>query len=225
MTPIILIPAYNEVATIGNVVTDAILISGWPVLVIDDASIDDTIKRAECAGAMILPLVTNLGSWGAMQTGIRYAVELNAPIVVTMDGDGQHQAKCIPALIAPIIAGIADVTIGAHIKRANGAKHLAWQFFRIITGLKIEDLTSGFRGYNNKALLVLASSNATLLDYQDIGVLMLLREAGLRFIEVEVEMRPRTNGTSRIFTSWLQVARYIAITLILCIGKWDRHLR
>lgn len=223
MTPIILIPAYNEAATIGRVVTDAALISGWPVLVIDDASIDDTIAQAECAGALVLPLVTNLGSWGAMQTGIRYAIELNAPIVVTMDADGQHQAKCLPALIAPIIAGVADVTIGAHIQRVNGAKHLAWQLFRAITGLQVADLTSGFRGYNHKALLVLASANATLLDYQDVGVLMLLREAGLRFLEVEVEMRPRINGISRIFSSWLQVARYLAVTLVLCIGKWDRR--
>lgn len=215
----ILIPAYNEGKTIAQVVTEAIAISNWPVLVIDDASQDDTITQAISAGAVVLPLAVHLGSWGAVQAGIRYAVEMNADIAITMDADGQHLARCLPRLIEPLQMEITDVTIGAYMQRINGAKLVIWRILKAVSGLYIEDFTSGFRGYNRKALHILAAANATLLDYQDIGVLMILQEAGLRCIEVKVDMLPRSNGNSRIFNSWLQIARYIGVTLILCISK------
>lgn len=217
----ILIPAYNEGVTIGSIVAEALRVTGWPVLVIDDASRDDTVAQAVAAGARVLPLVANLGSWGAVQAGIRYALDTGVEMVITMDADGQHRPDCLHHLVGPIRAGDADVTIGAHVGRASAARLLAWRVFRAITGLGVEDLTSGFRGYNQAALRVLASPDATLLDYQDIGVLMLLREAGLRFLEVDVEMQPRASGASRIFSSWLRVARYLAMTLVLCVSKWE----
>jgi len=217
----VLIPAYNEGATIGRIVEESAWATGWPVLVIDDGSLDDTVARAAAAGARVLPLVMNIGSWGAVQAGIRCALEAGAELVVTMDADGQHLADHLYRLVEPIRAGDADVTIGAHVGRASAARLLAWRIFRAITGLGVEDLTSGFRGYNRAALRILASPDATLLDYQDIGVLMLLREADLRFLEVEVEMRPRTSGQSRVFSSWLRVARYLAVTLVLCVSKWE----
>jgi glycosyltransferase involved in cell wall biosynthesis len=223
-TGIILIPAYNEGFTIGAVVKKALQATGWQVIVIDDGSLDDTTTQAIAAGAQVLPLVTNLGSWGAIQTGIRYALESGTQLIVTMDADGQHQAGDLPKLINPLLAGIADVTIGAYVERASAARLLAWNIFRTLTGLAIEDLTSGFRGYNRAAIQLLASPEATLLDYQDVGVLMLLRKEKLRLLEVAVEMNFRVNGASRIFSSWLRVMYYLAVTLILCIGKWEYNL-
>lgn len=218
----ILIPAYNEAISIGEVVQDAINIGGFNVLVIDDASTDATAATAVAAGALLLPLTSNLGSWGAIQAGIRYAFEVGMDFVVTMDADGQHRAAYVPCLIAPIRNDIADVIIGSDIKRASILKLLTWQLFRVISDLDVIDLTSGFRVYNRNAMQVLISSQATLLDYQDIGVLLLLRDAGLRFMEVGVEMCPRKYGHSRIFSSWLQIGRYLAVTTLLCVGKWRR---
>jgi glycosyltransferase involved in cell wall biosynthesis len=193
-----------------------------PVLVIDDASEDDTIVQAINAGARVLPLAAHLGSWGAIQAGMRYAVELNVDIAITMDADGQHLAECLPRLIAPLKTKVADVVIGSYIKRMNGTKLTVWKIFRTISGLGIEDLTSGFRSYNRKSLQILASVEASLLDYQDVGVLMLLREAGLCCIEVQVNMLPRSNGNSKIFNSWLQIMQYVITTLVLCVSKWKR---
>ena len=89
-----------------------------------------------------------------------------------------------------------------------------------LTGLPLTDLTSGFRCYRGPALTVLASSEATLLDYQDVGTLLLLRSAQLRIVEVPVKMNPRVVGISRIFNSWFSVGRYMAVTTLLCLSRW-----
>ncbi|MEX2366694.1 MAG: hypothetical protein WD601_08820, partial [Pseudohongiellaceae bacterium] len=101
-------------------------------------------------------------------------------------------------------------------------RHMAWRFFRAITGFGIEDLTSGFRLYNHRAIEVLAGSSATLLDYQDVGVLLLLRDSELNIRETSVTMTPRVAGKSHVYSSWLVVAYYMAITTILSISKINR---
>jgi len=111
--------------------------------------------------------------------------------------------------------------IGACPERGSRARHIAWAYFRLLTGFGIEDLTSGFRYYSRDACRVLASEEATLLDYQDVGVLLLLRRAGFGIAEVSVTMLPRQNGISRIFFSWGAVVRYMAETTLLCLARWN----
>jgi len=135
-----------------------------------------------------------------------------------MDADGQHEVREIPALLNGGVS--ADVVIGAHVERASWMRQLAWRWFRAIAGFELRDLTSGFRLYNRKAIEVLADSEATLLDYQDIGVLLLLRKAGLTMVEVPVSMNLRQVGRSRIFYSWFSVAKYMISTTLLCLAKW-----
>ena len=62
---------------------------------------------------------------------------------------------------------------------------------------------------------------ATLLDYQDVGVLLLLRHAHLRIAEIRVAMNPRKHGASRVFSSWWTVAVYMAETSLLCLARWN----
>src|SRR5690606_38476986 len=112
-----------------------------------------------------------------------------------------------------------DVVIGAHPARASRARRIAWDWFRRLTGLGIEDLTSGFRHYNARAVRVAVGEEATLLDYQDVGVLLLMRRAGLRLTEVPVSMSARVADRSRIFNSWFTVARYMAATTLLCLSR------
>ena len=104
----------------------------------------------------------------------------------------------------------------------NSLTHSAWWYFRLLTGFRIEDLTSGFRYYNARACRHLAMEEATLLDYQDIGVLLLLRHADLRIREVSVAMNPRRSGASRVFSSWWTVGRYMVETTLLCLARWNR---
>jgi glycosyltransferase involved in cell wall biosynthesis len=216
--PLIVIPAYNEAASIGQVVGELFARGFADVLVVDDGSDDGTADIAAASGAHVLRPPLHLGAWGAMQTGIRYAVAQGYSGVVTMDADGQHEPEYLPALLAR--AADADVVIGACPQRGSRMRHLAWAWFRRLTGFSYADLTSGFRYYSRRSCLLLAGEEATLLDYQDIGVLLLLHRAGHRVAEVPVAMNVRQHGPSRIFSSWWVVLRYMLETTLLCAARW-----
>jgi hypothetical protein len=215
---LVVIPARDEVRTVGEVVK-SLRERGWAdVLVVDDQSVDGTADAADRAGARVLRPTLPLGAWGGIQAGIRYGLSRGYRGVITMDADGQHEAGEIPALLAK--REQADLVIGAAPARASRARRIAWRWFRRIAGFDLLDLTSGFRYYNEAAMQILASPEATLLDYQDVGILLMLRRAGLRIVEVPVKMSLRTTGKSRIFNSWLSVARYMAISTLLCLSRW-----
>ena len=217
---LVVIPALNEAACIGSVISQARQRGATDVVVIDDGSTDDTAAIATLAGAIVLRAPLWQGAWGAIQTGIRYAVRHGYPAVITMDADGQHEPAYLPELVA---AGReADVVIAACVERGSHARQLAWAYFRLLTGLHFDDLTSGFRYYGPRACQLLASEEATLLDYQDIGVLLLLRRAKLRISEIPVMMNPRKSGASRIFFSWWTVGWYMAETSLLALARWTR---
>ena len=216
---VILIPAFNEGDVIADVVAEVRATCDFPVIVIDDASSDDTIARAKQAGAEVIPLPAQLGAWGATQTGLRYALRRGYDVAITMDADGQHGAGSIAELARPVAQGIADVSIGACPERGSLLRRIAWVIMKRASGLTLEDVTSGFRVYNRAAIRELASWRATLLDYQDIGVLLLLQSKGLRIVDVKVPMQPRRTGKSRVFHSWLMVIYYLSQTLILGLSK------
>jgi len=217
--PLILIPAHNEQATIGHIVGQVRQLWNLPVVVIDDSSTDATARLARAAGATVLPLTLQLGAWGAIQTGLRYALRHGYRAAVTLDADGQHDPADIGALLQPLATGQAEVVIGAFPERASRARHIAWSYFRGLTGLHLEDITSGFRAYNHTAMTVLASREASLLDYQDVGVLLILRRRGLRIVEAPVAMQPRAAGASRVFRSWWVVGKYMLQTSLLCLAR------
>lgn len=221
----IVIPARNEARTIGALLQRLRAAGHHHIVVIDDLSVDGTGDIARREGAQVLRPVLGLGAWGGMQTGIRYALQQGFDTVITMDADGQHEVDELPALLAAQGPNgeVVDVVIGAHPERASRLRHVAWAWFRWLTGLDVTDLTSGFRCYRARALPLLASDEATLLDYQDLGTLLLLRRSGLSVMEVPVRMNPRLDGISRIFNSWLSVIRYMAITTLLCLSHWGRE--
>lgn len=222
----ILIPARDEANSIAQVITDARRLYQTPIVVIDDGSKDNTAAIASAAGALVLRLPLHLGAWGAMQTGLRYAHRQGWDLAITLDADGQHDPADIRNLITPLLAGEADVVIGACPLRVSRARRLAWHYFRTLSGIALEDLTSGFRAYNRTAIARLIRPDATLLDYQDVGVLLILRRQGLRIWEVPVTMRDRYDGKSHIFNSWWTVASYMVKTSLLClagVGGKRRH--
>ena len=218
---LVVIPALNEAECIGSVITQARAHEGVDVLVVDDGSSDDTAAVAFLNGAKVLRAPLWQGAWGATQTGMRYAVRHGYSAVVTMDADGQHE----PVYLAELIAAgrDADVVIAACPGRGSRARRWAWAYFKFLTGFTLDDLTSGFRYYNERACRLLATEEATLLDYQDIGVLLLLRHANLKISEIPVAMNPRKSGASRVFSSWWAVGRYMAETSLLCLARWNRR--
>ena len=217
---LVVIPAYNESRAIADIVQRCLEQALVPaVLVVSDASSDATATLARGAGATVIELSQQIGAWGATQTGFRYALGNGFDRVISLDGDGQHDPSCISDLLECHRRTGADVVIGTFAERLSPAKRLAWRWFRALTGLKVEDLTSGLRVYNQRAIEVLASPEATMLDYQDVGVLLLLRRYGLVIHEVPVRMHPRRDGKSRVFSSWLTVARYMAHTTVLSLAR------
>ena len=216
-----IIPARNEEATVGNIVRRVLASSDCDVVVVDDASSDGTAAAARQAGAHVISLYIRLNAWGAMQTGLRYAVKKGYTTAVTLDSDGQHQPESIQYLLSPVKAGKADVVIGSYPARGSRSRKFAWTFFKRLTKLSFHDLTSGFRVYNRPVMEVLASNKATILDYQDLGVLLLLRRLRFRIVELPVFMEQRAAGKSKVFNSWLTVFRYMIQTIILCMSKFE----
>lgn len=216
---IVVMPAHNESRDIALVVDDIRRFCDFPVVVVDDASTDDTIARAREAGAIVIPIAVQLGAWGATQAGLRYALQHDYDFAVTMDADGQHLAESLPVLMAPILHDEADVTIGACTRRGSKLRKIAWILMRRVSGLRLDDLTSGFRVYDRRAIRRLSGWQATLLEYQDVGVLAMLKASGLRIRDVEVEMLARQHGISKVFHSWASVIYYMSYTLLLGFTK------
>src|SRR5210317_796703 len=130
---IVIIPAHNEAGDIGQVISEIKEYSNFPVVVVDDASTDDTIAVARSAGAVVVPLTLQLGAWGATQTGLRYAVKNDFDYAITMDADGQHLAEYLPVLLQPIIKQEADVTIGACTQRGSFMRKIAWTLMKKVS--------------------------------------------------------------------------------------------
>lgn len=215
----IIIPAFNEGNVIAGVIKNIQQTTDFPIFVVDDSSTDNTAAVAQQAGATVVSLSVHLGAWGATQTGLRYALRSGYEIVICMDADGQHQAKFFAELLSPVTTSRADVTIGCCPSRGSVLRKIAWSLLKRVSGLALDDVTSGFRVYNKNAMQGLASWQATLLNYQDIGVLLLLQSQDFKIVDIPVGMQPRSNGKSRIFRSWLTVIYYMCYTLVLGFSK------
>jgi glycosyltransferase involved in cell wall biosynthesis len=219
---LIVIPARDEAATLGDLLPRLRDLPGCRTVVASDDSTDATASLARAHGVWVLDVPLQLGAWGVTQAGLRYAQRNGYESVVTLDGDGQHDPASVPRLLAEFLRTRPDVLIGTYPQRLSRGRRLAWAWFRTITGLGIEDLTSGFRVYGPRAIRILASREPTLLDYQDVGVLLLLRKYGLTLREIPVTMFPRCNGRSKVFSSWMLVAYYMLQTTVICLARAGR---
>jgi glycosyltransferase involved in cell wall biosynthesis len=156
----VIIPAYNEAKKIRGVVEEVSRFAPH-VVVVDDGSNDETAQSVEgILGVHVLRHIINRGYGAATKTGIAYALSRGAEAVVTFDADGQHRPEDIPALLAPICAGSADVALGTRFHK-NALKvplfrkfslQLAVVFTRIISGLRLTDAHNGLRAFSAKSL-------------------------------------------------------------------------
>lgn len=224
----VILPAYNEAASVASVVT-AIRreIPTARIVVVDDGSSDDSARMASGAGADVLSLPYNLGIGAAVQTGYLFATEAGFDVVARLDSDGQHNPMQLTSLIDPIIAGQADVVIGsrfltssgyqASLSRAVGTKVFA-VLVSFITRQRFTDTTSGFQAANQAAARFLATHMPT--DYPEIEGLVMLCRAGFRVREVAVTMRPRKSGHSSITP--LRSAYYVLkVTLAVLVSLFQ----
>jgi glycosyltransferase involved in cell wall biosynthesis len=202
---LVLVPAFNEAARVGHVVAGVrASVPDATIVVVDDGSSDDTAAVARACGARVLRLAFNLGAGVAAQTGYKLAVREGFDCVVHLDGDGQHEAADIPALLEVIERGEADVAIGSRflgaavyrpgVLRRSGMGLFRWLAW-LLTGVQFSDVTSGFRAFGGDVLRFVATEWYPT-DYADADVLITLRRAGFRLREVPVRMYPRPGGRS-----------------------------
>ena len=226
-----IVPAYNEAASVGAVVDEIRAADpGFEVLVVDDGSRDDTAAVARAHGARVVRLPFNLGIGGAVQTGYRYARERGFDVAVQVDADGQHDPRELLALLAPILHGEADLSIGSRFAgrrtyratflRRVGIRLFARAISRIV-GQRVTDTTSGFRAANRRAIALFADDYPH--DYPEVEATVMVVKERLRLVEVPVRMRERAAGRSSI-TAARSVYYMAKVTLALFVGLFRAPL-
>jgi glycosyltransferase involved in cell wall biosynthesis len=225
-----IVPALNEERSVASVIAEIReLDPDFEILVIDDGSKDGTFAEARRAGASVVSLPYNLGIGGAVQTGYQYARDNGFDVAVQVDGDGQHDARDIPALLEPILAGKADLVIGTRFRgdriyRAPFARRIGIRLLAAVVSVMVRqrmtDPTSGFRGANKRAIRLFAVDYPR--DYPEAEANVLVHRHGMKMIEVPVAMRTRTGGRSSI-TVLRSLYYMVKVCLALLISMFRRY--
>ena len=224
---LIIIPAFNEAATIAGVVAGALLHA--PVIVVDDGSTDDTAVLAEAAGAEAIRHEHRLGKGQAIRTGLAAAAVRGATAVVTLDGDGQHDPADIPRLRAAAAALPGALVIGGRLGESGGfvrgllnAVLVAGFFVNWATGLRVEDTQSGFRLYPLPLVRELPTRCGGFVF--ETEVLVAAARRGLTVCEVPVRTLPRMAQRSRFrpLADGVLIGAYLAER---GMGRWLVEMR
>lgn len=160
--PIIIaaIPCLNEEQFIGEIVNRARVFVDR-VVVVDDGSTDHTGKAARAAGAQVIRHKLRQGAGAATRTAFEAAKKCNADILVTLDGDGQHNPDEIPQVLEPVLSGEADLAIGSRFfqqslknvprYRKFGIDVITW-LYNLGSRIKVSDSQSCFRAYTRRLI-------------------------------------------------------------------------
>jgi glycosyltransferase involved in cell wall biosynthesis len=201
---LVVIPALDEEESLPVTIDETRRVApGYDLLVVDDGSKDHTAEAARARGVAVLRHPFNLGVGGALQSGFRWALEQGYDVAVQLDADGQHDPRDLDALVAPVIAGTCEVSIGSRYVassayRAPLFRRAGMVLFAAVVRLalrqRIADTTSGFRAYGRAAMEV--CQHEFPKDFPDAPLLIALARRGFRIVEVPVTMRERSAGTS-----------------------------
>ena len=230
MKLVVTIPAYNEERSIADVIAEIPRevegIEAVEVLVIDDGSTDDTLSQAREAGAdNILSHKKNEGLGITFKDGLEAALEMGADIIVNIDGDGQYNAREIPALVKPLVEDKADIVLGwRDIDRLDfmpkskriGNKVATWLTNKV-SGMLIKDAQSGFRAFSREAALRMNLSGRYTYVQETI---IEAKYKGLKIEQIPIEFRPR-QGESRLIPSLTTYARRAGA--IILGTYWSYH--
>jgi glycosyltransferase involved in cell wall biosynthesis len=217
------IPCLNEAeflpATLAELPRELPGASEVKWLVIDDGSSDNTTEVALAHGVdYVVRFTQNQGLASAFQAGIDAALKLGADIVVNTDADNQYDASAIPALIAPIVNGEADVVVGDRdtgsvnefSKLKRYLQSLGTSVVQRFSGTDVHDATSGFRAFSRDAALQI--NLVTKFTYT-IESLIQVSDASLALTNVHVK-RNDSVRPSRLFGSTWKYVRRNAWTMI-----------
>lgn len=211
----IVIPAYNESRIILSVIGEIKRYGYENIIIVDDGSTDNTFEKAKSAGIIALKHKINRGKGAATKTGIEAAKLLGADIIVTMDGDGQHDPEDIGKLTEPVLSGKYDVVLGTRLKNTEGMpwyKIIHNKIGNIITwylfGLYVSDSQSGFRAYSKQAMEKI-NTKADRYEY-DSEVIREIYVYRLKYREVPIKVRYTDYSMGKIqkqgFTNGIKTA-------------------
>ena len=227
MTAVIVVPVHEEAATIGRVVSGA-RVHG-PVLVVDDGSRDASAANAAAAGAEVLRHARRLGKAQALLTGIAAARRRGASLVVTLDGDGQHDPAAIPALLAAARAAGRRIVVGNRLDGAGtlpatrrNAIRVAGFFVSWTSGLTVRDTQSGFRVYPLALFDDVRTRRGGFVFETEI--LLAAAAAGWTVEEVPIAAIPRDGERSR-FRPVRDGAAIGAFLAGRVLARWAREAR
>ena len=230
MKLIIQIPCLNEErtlpATIADLPRELPGIDEVELLVVDDGSADRTVEVArECGVDHIVRLTNNRGLAAAFQAGLDACLKLGADVVVNTDADNQYRGADVAKLVAPIVAGEADMVVGdrqvSQIDHFSNTKkrlqRLGSWVVRRVSGTPITDATSGFRAYNREAalqLLVVDNFTYTLESLVQAGKMLVAVD------EVAIATNPKTRE-SRLFSSTAAYVRRNAPAILRIYARYE----
>jgi glycosyltransferase involved in cell wall biosynthesis len=226
---LVVIPAFNEAASIGTVIAEVRGELPWvDVLVVDDGSWDATARIAERAGATVARIPYNLGVGGAMRVGYHYGRDHGYDAVVQLDADGQPDPRFVPLLLDGLAE--ADVVIGARFAgegdyRVRGPRRWAMALLAAVLSrvarARLTDTTSGFRAVNRRAMCLFARFYPAEYLGDTIEALMHASSRGMRVTQVPVAMRQRLGGrpTQSGPRAVLYLARAVVVLFLALVRR------
>lgn len=226
MKKLVIIPAFNESGSIVDTVEDIRKNAPeFEYIVINDCSKDKTSQICKRNDIKVLDLPINLGIGGAVQTGYAYAYRNQYDIAVQFDGDGQHDARFLETMAEALTSRNADMVIGSRFIeyqgfQSSGLRRVGIRIFSFLTkvlfGKKITDATSGMRMCNRKVIELFVEDYPR--DYPEPETVCRLLRKKCKVIEVPVQMRRRSAGTSSI-SFGKSVYYMIKVTLAVLIER------
>lgn len=213
---LIVIPAYNEALSIESVVAD--IRKNAPdvdYVIVNDGSKDNTLEVVKKNKFNCITCFLNLGLFGAVQTGFKYALDNDYDIAIQFDGDGQHSAEYINDLVKAIEDG-NNIAIGSRFvtekkpftARMIGSRLISTAIF-LVTGKRIKDPTSGFRAYDRQ---VISDYALDMNNPPEPDSLVLMIRKKMKIKEVQVQMKEREFGESYLNLS--NTIKYMSRMLI-----------
>ncbi len=213
--PWVVLPTYDEADNLPGI--SAAILAALPdatLLVVDDASPDGTGRIAEelAAADSRIRVRHRAGKQGlgrAYLDGFRVALDGGAGLVIQMDADWSHDPAVLPALVAPILAGRADLVIGSRYTRGGGVVDWGLMrrfisrggslFAKLVLGLRPNDLTGGFKAWRASTLVALPFAGVHAGGYVfQIEMTFRASRAGARVVEIPITFRDRRVGTSKM---------------------------
>lgn len=215
----VVVPAFNEAATIGEIVRRIKQAEpAYEVIVVDDGSTDDTANSARSAGATVILNPYNLGNGASVKAG---CLKANGEVIVMIDADGQHPPETIPELVSHI--GEYDMVVASRIPGSNTSPVRRFGNLLLnaigswVSGRNVADLTSGFRAIKRRHLLEYVHLFPSRYSYPTtITIAMIQGNHFVKFLPVpEIQRRMHGKSNIRPFQDFLRFLHIMARLVIV----------